>query len=151
MTEGLPYFRTQDRLAPLSQAAAEWRGTPFAANSASKGVGVSCQFLASELYRAAGHPSETPPPVDMAHARFSRESLVEKWMDSQTSFESVPPHLAIPGDLLGFRIGRTVHHVAVLISAGLFCNVLDGSRVGLAPLADPTWASRLVRAWRPIE
>lgn len=147
-----PYFHNQERIAALIAAAASWAGTPFAANSASRGRGVSCQFLASELYRGAGLSTAEPPAVPMAHARFSRVSLVEPWMDAQENFGPIPLGEApIPGDLLGFRLWETVHHVGVLIHPGQFLNVVEGARAALVPLADPTWASRLARVWRPYE
>lgn len=150
MSAGLPFFSEQDRLSKLIQAAAGWRGTPFAANSCSRGHGVSCQFLAADLYREAGHCDVQPPQVDMAHAQFSAVSLVEPWMDEQEAFESIEPRLAIPGDLLGFRLGKACHHLGVLLHPGVFIHSVAPAGVALSSLADATWRGRLVRAWRPV-
>lgn len=145
------YFATPGRLSALHAAASGWHGTPFFANSCAKGRGVSCQFLAWAIYTEAGLVVDSPPEVDMAHAKFSRVSLVEPWVDSQPVFESVPLGEVESGDLLGFRIGKVVHHVGVLLGRGVFANVIDGTTVQNSYLSDATWKGRLARAWRPME
>ena len=146
-----PFFTTQERIAALYSAASSWHGTPFFGNSASKGVGVSCQFLAAAIYAEAGLSVASPPEVSMSHAKFSRESLVEPWMGGQTNFSDVPLEEAQAGDLLGFRIGQAIHHVGILLAPGVFIHVVDGSSVQNSFLSDATWRRRLARAWRPVE
>ena len=55
------------------------------------------------------------------------------------------------GDLLGFRIGRCIHHLGILIRPGVFVHALE--RVGVCEgiLADATWEGRLAAIWRPME
>ncbi|MBN8249105.1 MAG: C40 family peptidase [Verrucomicrobia bacterium] len=146
-----PIFSTPERVEALQAAAAAWQGTPFAANSCSRGVGVSCQHLAAALLREGAGLHLDPPNVDMAHAEFSDESLVEPWMDGQTAFVSIPPGVVKPGDVLGFRLRRVVHHVGVCISPGAFVHSLDGIGTVVSSLADATWRGRLRRVWRPVE
>lgn len=146
-----PYFSTPERLQRLQAAAAQWRGTPFGANSCSIGQGVSCQHLAAAILRAAGACDLKPPDVPMAHAEFCATSLVEPWMDRQTVFRSVPTKDLAPGDVLGFRLRRVIHHVGVCIAPGAFVHAMQGLGVTVAALADPTWRNRLVRVWRPME
>jgi hypothetical protein len=58
------------------------------------------------------------PEVAMAHARFSRHSLVEQFMNGRMEFtrlgawETGWPEL-LAGDLLGFRMGRVIHHLGI--------------------------------------
>lgn len=142
---------TNDRLAMLDREAREWIGTPFAPNSASKGRGVSCQHLAGELYMACGYPVPLDiPDVPIAHARFSASSFVTAYFDARQDFAQVPTSgPLLPGDVLGFRIGRCVHHLGTLLHGGQFAHVLEGTGVMLASLSDATWFSRLSNVWRP--
>jgi len=145
-----PWFSTPGRITALQVAAAAWVGTPFLGNSSAIGLGVSCQFLAAALYRESGFVDLAPPEVPMAFARFNSTSLVEPWMDARPEFESVGFDYQ-PGDMLGFRIGKAVHHCGVVLSSGSFVHCVDPAGVIISPLTDSTWASRLRRAWRPIE
>ena len=145
------FFSIPGRLAALHTAASSWHGTPFFANSCAKGRGVSCQFLAWAIYTEAGVVIASPPEVDMSHAKFSRVSLVEPWVDGQAVFQPIQLEELEPGDLMGFRIGKVVHHVGVMLGRGVFLNVVDGTTVQNSYLSDNTWRSRLARAWRPVE
>lgn len=140
-----------ERVALLEAEADSWRGTPFAANSASKGRGVSCQNLAASLYQACGYPVPLDvPDVPVAHARFSTASFVTAYFDARADFVPVPVSgPLLPGDVLGFAIGRCVHHLGVLLRHGQFIHVLDGTGAMVATLADATWFSRLENVWRP--
>ena len=146
------WFNTEGRILRLQGEALSWIGTPFSPNGNTKGErgGTSCQTLASEIYSAAGFGQIEVPSVMMSHARFSRESLVAEFMDARPEFCSVstenPP---IPGDLLGFRIHKTVHHVGVCIAPGVFIHALEGIGVSKSSLHDATYSNRLERIWRP--
>ena len=146
----MTFYSTPERIAELQAVAASWIGTPFLGNSSAKGRGVSCQFLASAMYRETGFLDATPPEVPMSYARFHNTSLLEPWMDARPEFEQLAGFDVIPGDMLGFRIGKAVHHCGVVISDGSFVHCIDPAGVIVSPLADSTWASRLRRAWRPI-
>jgi cell wall-associated NlpC family hydrolase len=142
---------TDERVARLAAEADAWRGTPFAPNSSAKGLGVSCQMLAGELFRAAGYPHPLEiPDVPIAHARFSTTSFVTAWFATRADFVPVPiVGPLVPGDVLGFQIGKTVHHLGVMLSGNQFVHVLEGLGVVVNSLADATWYSRLANAWRP--
>src|SRR4051812_49016251 len=91
------WFNTPERVAALKAEAWRWVGTPFFANSDTPGPngGVSCQKLASAIYKAVGCCEVETPEVQMSHARFSREGLLEPFMAKQTKFA----RLASNGDL----------------------------------------------------
>jgi cell wall-associated NlpC family hydrolase len=147
------WFNTAERIAALRAEAAIWIGTPFLCNSNTPGPrgGVSCQKLACAIYRKVGFATFQAPEVAMAHARFSKVSLVEGWMDGRREFIRVAIVDVRPGDLLGFRLARIVHHVGILLDAGEFVHVLDHVGCIVSALSDPTYSSRLAAAWRPIE
>ena len=141
---------TDERVTRLVAEANSWRGTPFAANSASKGLGVSCHKLAEAMFAACGYPVPLEvPDVPIAHARFSTTSFVTAWFAAREDFEPVRPTGALfPGDVLGFRIGRCVHHLGVLLPGGQFAHAVDGLGATVGSLADATWYSRLENVWR---
>ena len=146
------WFCTVERLNRLEAEFYRWLGTPFLANSCSEGPrgGVSCQKLAAAIYRAVGLVDVDPPEVAMSHARFSRESLVEPWMDQRQEFQRMPDCSDIQaGDLLGFTIGKAVHHLAIAQNSHMFFHVIEGQRAGFASRIDPTWGTRLAVVWRP--
>lgn len=156
-----PWFRDDhpERIAALRAEAARWQGTPFFPNSSSPGPrgGVSCQKLVAALYRGAGFCDVEVPDVPMSHARYSRTSLVSEFMANRPEFvaygldgdfTSGPPK---SGDLLGFRIHRTIHHLGVCLWPGVFVHSIEGLGTCRCSLADATWAKRLAILWRPIE
>lgn len=142
------WFNSRDRIEALEKAAASWVGTPFGGNSCAKGDGVSCHTLASALYSEAGRGSFSVPEVPMSHARFSRESLLIRWMDASPSFARVTGEPILPGDILGFRIGQCVHHVGVALTGGRFIHSIEGIGTTISALDDATWASRHGETWR---
>ena len=143
------WFSTPERLASLHAEALSWVGTPWFPNSSTKGQGVSCQKLACEIYRAIGCVDTEVPEVPMSHARFSSESLLEKWVSARPDFSRVDAPMG--GDLLGFRIGRTVHHCGIYLGRGEFIHAIDHIGTVISQLNDATWSSRLAFIWRPHE
>lgn len=147
------WFSTDERMRLLEHVAGEWIGTPFVANSMVKGKdgGVSCQKLAEAIYRETGFCDQPTPAVDMRHARHSLVSLLESFMDSLPMFVSIEQReFILPGDMLGFKVFRTVHHCGVALSGGRFVHACDGAEVKISNLSDSTWESRLARIWRPV-
>ena len=149
-----PWFNTPERVSALQQEIVRWLGTPFVPNSAERGPrgGVSCQKLVAEIYFAIGFCHRLPiPDVPMAHARANRDSLVEKFMALRPEFERMPAFAKVlPGDLLGFRIGKTIHHLGVAIEKSQFVHAVEGLGVVTSQLSDPTWFGRLAAIWRPL-
>ena len=104
-----------EQLASLVAAAESWEGTPFAANSATKGAGVCCHHLAAEIYFEAGWLPRFPvasgsPFAGVAGSR----NLIEDELDESPHFTDADParlcesdpqrvmdELAQPGDQNG--------------------------------------------------
>jgi cell wall-associated NlpC family hydrolase len=151
------YFCTIERIEGLEQVARSWLGTPFLCNSNTRGPrgGVSCQKLVAEIYRETGACDIQVPEVPMSLANFSRgEGLLMGFMEGiGDRFVMVPDHTrdVLPGDLLGFRLGRTVHHCGIALPGGRFVHAITRLGTTYGQLTDPTWGSRLEIAWRPIE
>jgi cell wall-associated NlpC family hydrolase len=150
-----PWFGVPDRVSALHHEAARWLGTPFVPNSAEPGPrgGVSCQKLVAELYFAVGFAARLPiPDAPMAHWRSNRESLVEQFMAGRADFVRLPgdPLAVLPGDMLGFTIGHTIHHSGVALGHLEFIHAIEGLGVTISQLSDPTWFGRLAAIWRPL-
>ena len=54
------------------------------------------------------------------------------------------------GDLVTFRIGKTINHVGVMINCRDFVHSIQGARVSESTLDDVTWGTRLAQVWRAI-
>ena len=90
----------------------------------------------------------------MSHARFNASSLVEEFLAGLPTFQryAVPGvESVLPGDLLGFRLHRTIHHLGICVRPGVFIHAIEHLGVTYSALADPTWGRRLSGLWRPIE
>lgn len=143
------WFDGPGKILALELQAQDWLGTAFFPNSQAKHRGVSCQKLAAALYRDVGWINLDVPEVPMSHARYNRDSLVVKFLDGRPEFAAVSPEPA-PGDLLGFVINRTVHHVGIALQGGKFVHCIEGAGVQIGHLSDATWECRLARIWRPL-
>jgi cell wall-associated NlpC family hydrolase len=142
---------TEERIDALEAEATTWVGTPFAANSSAKGLGVSCHTLAGALYAAAGWGEVVIPEVPISHGRFGEDSLANPFFEAMAERFTQLPHDAevLPGDVLGFRIGRIVHHLGVALRNGRFIHALDGIGTTVSTIEDATYRSRLTTIWRP--
>lgn len=150
------WFSTPERVGLLMRECEGWLSTPFSGNGATRGIGVSCQKLVGALYDATSAPGilATVPDEPMGYWRFARTSLVEPWLDGRKEFARVPDALArhaIPGDLIGFRLGRIVHHMGCAIDQpGRFIHCTESAGVNYASLSDSTWKQRFAIIWRPV-
>lgn len=149
------YFSTESRLRQLRSEAREWAGTPFHAHGKIKGRGVDCVWLAAEMYRALG----VIPPQDfgmytVGAGSHLEASKVAEGVVKSGAFESVEPVAIVsarPGDLLGFKLGRVIHHVGVVLEWAKFIHSIAAVGVTESDLRDPTWGNRLWAIWRPVE
>lgn len=144
-----PFFDSPENIEALKRAAASWLGTPFAGNCSAKGRGVSCQCLAAEVYKEAGFDVGQVPEAPMVHAKYSDQSLIEPWVEAHPNFERA--RFFQPGNLLGFRLGKCLHHVGIQLDGQKFVHVVDGAGVIISTLADATWGGRVLAMWRPIK
>ena len=141
----------EERIDALEAEAATWVGTPFAANSSAKGLGVSCHTLAGALYAAVGWGEIAIPEIPISHARFGQDSFADPFFEAIAERFTELPHDSeiLPGDVLGFRIGRIVHHLGVALRNGRFIHALEGIGATVSTTEDATYRSRLTTIWRP--
>jgi len=78
---------------------------------------------------------------------------MEEWLDGPDGSPWFEPARDLArlqaGDLLGFKVGHCIHHLAVLLAQGRIVSSVETLGVRIAPCIQPVWAKRLVRAWRP--
>ena len=141
----------EERIDALEAEATTWVGTPFAANSSAKGLGVSCHTLAGALYAAVGWGDIAIPEIPISHARFGQDSFADPFFEAMAERFTQLPHDSeiLPGDVLGFRIGRIVHHLGVALPNGRFIHALEGIGATVSTTEDATYRSRLTTIWRP--
>lgn len=150
------YFSAQSRRLQLVNEASTWIGTPFHDNAGVKGAGVSCQKLIGALYIHTGvwpEGFEIPDgPMNWSNAH--EDSLITAAMEKEITdgrFMEVLDSAAIPGDLVGFKIGGCLHHLGlVLASSGMFIHCLRNMGTRYNELRDATYLSRIQKIWRPL-
>ena len=144
-------MRPQEDIERLIAAAESWSGTPFCANSATKGRGVSCHQLVAEIYFESGWLPRIPFPAGSPRwAQGSDRSLIERWMDREGLAWFAPAVAPIqPGDLMGFRIGHCVHHLAIALDQGRITHAVQGHGAGILDGIPTVWMPRLTRIWTP--
>ena len=130
-----------------------WLETPFVANSCERGPrgGVCCHLLVAELYRAAGLDLGEVPHGAPGHARSGAASIMTPWLNACPSFQLLAPSSQLePGDLLGYNLGGTLHHLAILLPNDQIVHAVVSLGVSITPRLDSTWASRHAATWRPL-
>lgn len=152
------------QLTQLEVAAASWCGTPFCEGSPVKGAGVSCHHACVESYFESGLMPRIPMPNGPSNWRAQERSLIREWVEANGYFTTITQghvvleqnrqrflpadvSLALPGDLLGFRVGA-LHHVGLLLSRGRLFHSVMGHTAGIAPQIPSEWARRLDAVWR---
>ncbi len=144
-------MRTPVELDRLVAAARAWEGTPFCAGAAVRGRGVCCHRLVHEILIEAGWlPRIEAPAGSPVWGAAANHSLMEAWFDGPGAewFASVPCGSAEPGDVLGCRLGRCVHHLALLLPGGAVAQAVAGSGASIIPAVPQAWSKRLARVWR---
>ena len=144
------WFNTPERLRRLEESALSWVGTPFAANSRAKGPrgGVSCQMLAEQIYLECGVPVPSVPRGSMSWSAHSTISRIEKYLDGLPDILIPVDEDILPGDLMGYRIGGCVHHVALALERRRLIHCMRAASTTICRIDDPTFKSRLCRIWR---
>ena len=146
------FFASAERQAQLRAEATSWLNTPFCARAAVKGAGVDCVRLTAELMVACGLIRGYEfPRYSLDWARHRDRSIVLEWLAACPQVALVPDgEPAQIGDVVGFKVGRCVHHVGVVLDPPLFINAIEGARVSISQLNDSTWAKRLACLYRPL-
>lgn len=108
-----------------------------------------CQKAMAAIYRRAGIlPSDFEVPDGPRDAsRWSAGSLIAEFMAGCPYFEEVKQPIE-PGDLIGFRLGHVLHHVAIALSGGRIVHVYGQHGVRIAPCIPSAWAERIEKVWR---
>ena len=151
----LGYFDSGAKTFRLWGVAKEWLGTPWAANSASRGPrgGVSCHNLPRAILIEVGHLRADFPEVtgDPNATRHSTDSVIVPFLDSRKEFFRVPLGEKMrAGDLLGIRIYKTVDHLGLYVGSQTFVHVLMHQKTTTDSVVDPTWGERVQAIWRPV-
>lgn len=157
--QAVPFFATDSRHRQLLSSARDWESTPFHAHGKHKHVGVDCVWLVAGVLRECGMPvPETFPAYSVGAGSHLEASLVSAFVVGSGLFESVQPcppfpltELALAGDVLGFKIGRVVHHVGIKLDGDYFLHARAPQGVSVDNLRGPVWARTLHDIWRPIE
>jgi cell wall-associated NlpC family hydrolase len=117
-------------------------------NSAAKGLGVSCHFLAAAIYKTTGALPEdfTPPKGSIKRLRTSPAlamlHFVDEFLGDRFSVVEVGSSL-MPGDLLvGAEKGDDrARHVGIVLKGKQFVHVMRYSGVMISPIADATFSA----------
>jgi len=156
----LSFFSSAEHIASLEKAAVGWLGTPFRAHNRARGPrgGVDCGNLIQELMLEAGFLAarlDLPrPPTD--YGQHNAASLVCEFLETHPALAgrieklTDPGVLAVPmpGDILGIRVGRCVHHLWIALPDGRVVQALKPHGVSIQPIAEIR--SRIEVIYRPI-
>jgi cell wall-associated NlpC family hydrolase len=107
-----------------------------------------CQVAMADIYKAAGLMPATVdiPSGSRDWARAQGRELIAPWVDGSGLFEQITT--IEPGALLGFRLGHTLHHVAIALSGGRMVHVAGDHGIQIAACIPAPWAQRMERIWR---
>ena len=164
-----PFFKTIARKMDLIREARSWLRTPFRDHCAMKGVGCDCVGFAHAVFVSvrAVNPIQFPSYA-LDEGSHSNQSKLERVLIDSGSFikiwnrsyaptlsRSDAPTLDLPplmhGDLLGFHLGRSVHHTGILLGAPHFIHALQNYGVIESTLNDSTYRRALASVWRRME
>jgi cell wall-associated NlpC family hydrolase len=170
-----PLFEDLGRCTVLLAAAERWLGTPFHRYASLRGVGVDCVHLVAELYGAAGAIPQpyTLPRYSMDGGHHNESSILLDYVDSTGRFAPIAIDAALPsrgcvgcgetgtqpnlpalmvGDLIGFKIGRVVHHAGIYLGGpeALFVHAVQQYGCVTNTLRDSTWLTRVAAIRRPM-
>jgi len=153
MSQTLTWFSTPERLRALEWAAQGWVGTPFVPRSAVRGRGVCCHLLVAEvLFDCGALPRVDLPNGSPAWARNHGTSPMVEWLDGdrgKAHFTRLDlPCDFLPGDVIGCRIGRAIHHVAIVLTGGRFAHALEGHGAVIVDALPKSVDKRIAAAWR---
>lgn len=142
------YFSSQDSIAKLLHVVGKWEGTPWAANSAAKGFGVSCHNLPRSVYIECGALADSFPVItgDPAKDKHAKTSRMVEFLDGRPEFRRVREQ-PVPGDLIGIRIYRNVDHLGIVLPNNSFAHVLMHKNTCIDLLVSP-WLERVGAVWR---
>jgi cell wall-associated NlpC family hydrolase len=144
------WFSTPERVLALERAAQGWAGTPFVPRSAVRGRGVCCHMLIAEILFECGAVTRIDlPQGSPGWARHHGSSPIADWLDGMVRFKRLD--LAgdlLAGDVVGCRIGRAIHHLAIVLPGGRFAHALEGHGAVVVDCLPKSVDRRIAAAWR---
>lgn len=108
---------------------------------------MRCQVAMADIYKDAGllPRALAIPSGNRDWARAHGRSLITPWVESCGFF--APVDVVEPGALLGFRLGHSLHHVAIALSRGRMVHVFGEHGVQVAEVMPAQWEKRLEKIW----
>lgn len=152
-----PFFQSPERQKALDEAARRWEGTPYFANSASRGHGVGCVELNHELWIEMGAiPRLELPRYKVDHGHHATEGQLLQFL---TTHEALKHRLVfvpilgnlLPGDILGCRSGHVDHHLAQVIRWEKVIHSVESHGVIIHDHTEGKFANRVLYALRLLE
>ena len=134
----------------IVKEAESWIRTPFMGHTGVKGLGVDCVHLVAAVYVAAGvlkAPVEFPRYTLGAGSHLESSLVVDSVV--KTGRFCLVDNIQ-PGDMIGFRCGRVIHHVGIATSENEFIHCYQGAKVCKSRLDAPPWSTRVKAIWRPV-
>ncbi|MDR2462204.1 MAG: C40 family peptidase [Verrucomicrobiales bacterium] len=155
------YFEQPEHLAALREEAAAWLGTPFRYGAAVRGAGggTDCARMSYAIFTAIGatpagkvFPSAsadyTVHHADSPIDDFFRTELAAEFERLPVTADGAADSAIRAGDVLGFRIGKAVHHLAIVIDSGRMLQCVKPHGARLVSLQDSTFMKRLAVVYR---
>lgn len=125
-----------------------WLRTPYHHLADVKGVGVDCAMLVVAVYKACGLvPGELDPRPYAPDWHLHRgEERFVGWLEQYAQ----PVDVALPGDVVIWRFGRTYSHGAIVIDdvGSIIHAYQDAGMVVLGSVHESMLANRPMQAWR---
>ena len=143
-----PLIQTEADAARMRSIALSWIGTPWVADGAVKGTGVSCSTLPWSILHEFGH---TAPPVPSRQNILKRDILatMQRFLNEHPE-HYLPVELkdAAPGDILAIDAG--IGHAALVLGGTQIIHCWQKGGVHRSTFSDQLFATRVVGVWRPI-
>lgn len=117
-----------------------WLGTRWQHQGRLKGVGVDCVGLVLETARALGL-------TDAEYLDYPRRPDATLAPKCDEHMERIPPHLALPGDVLLFAWRGSPIHMAVVSGPDTIIHAFAASRAVVEHSVDAKWRAQVWAAY----
>jgi hypothetical protein len=143
-----PFVSTFEQAETVRAIANTWIGTPYAADGADKGAGVSCHMLPSEILKEAGFPHPAPPKRGrMLRCELLPTMLAWLLAHEGTHFVRVDTQAVQAGDVLLFDAGTG--HLALALDHTNVIHSWQRQGAHISAFRVPTLLRQLKGIWRP--
>ncbi len=133
-----------------------WAATPFHPNACVRGAGADCLRMVIAIYNECGHPVAPELPAYGMHDGRCRadEGPILPWLHNSPlfcqSWDKNDTPKTMPGDLLCFRIGKSVHHLGIVADGREFFHAVKNYGAIYSLMADSTYRARLAAVFTPL-